>query len=112
MLQVNLARSLTASAVKENIDESEGILIDVLAKDPDNPFAWRELSDVYAKQNRIPDADLATAEVAYYVGDMPRAMQFANRAMKGLKPGTPNAIRADDILAMADPRNIRNQRRR
>jgi predicted Zn-dependent protease len=111
MLQVNLARSLTASGVKANIDESEGVLVDVLAKDADNPFAWRELSEVYAKQGRVPDADLATAEVAYFVGDMPRAMQFARRAMKGLQPGTPNAVRADDIMAMADPRNIRNQRR-
>jgi predicted Zn-dependent protease len=71
-----------------------------------------QLADVYAKQGRVPDADLATAEVAYHVGDMPRAMQFARRALQGLKPGTPNAIRADDIMAMADPRNIRNQRRR
>jgi hypothetical protein len=30
--------------------------------------------------------------------------------MQNLKPGTPNSIRADDIMAQADPRNIRNQR--
>jgi predicted Zn-dependent protease len=112
MLQVNLARSLIGSGVKENIEESEGVLIDTLAKDADNPFAWNQLADAYAKLNRVPDADLATAEEAYYVGDMPRAMNFARRALQGLKPGTPNAIRADDIMAMADPRNIRNQRRR
>jgi predicted Zn-dependent protease len=111
MLQVNLARSLIASGVKENVEEAEGVLVDTLAKDADNPFAWNQLADAYAKLNRVPDADLATAESAYYVGDMPRAMVFARRALQGLKPGTPNAIRADDIMAMADPRNIRNQRK-
>ncbi|HEV7690294.1 MAG TPA: M48 family metalloprotease [Hyphomonadaceae bacterium] len=112
MLQVNLARSLIGSKVKENVEEATGVLIDTLAKEADNPFAWNQLADAYAELNQVPDADLATAEEAYYVGDMPRAMNFARRALQGLKPGTPNAIRADDIMAMADPRNIRNQRGR
>lgn len=112
MLQVNLARSLIGSGEKPNIEEASNVLVDTLAKDPDNPFAWTQLADAYAKLNQVPDADLATAEAAYYVGDMPRAMVFARRALQGLKPGTPNAIRADDIMAMADPRNIRNQRGR
>ena len=64
--------------------------------------SWRI---AYAKQGRIGDADLATAEEAYIVGDMSRAFNFARRAKEKLTLDTPNGQRADDIMALADPRN-------
>jgi predicted Zn-dependent protease len=114
LLKVNLARSLATITAKEgeNLAEAEGLLIDALALERDNPYAWTFLADVYAKQKRIGDADLATAEAAYHLGDMARAHNFARRAMKNLPPGTPNATRADDILALSDPRGLRAQRGR
>jgi predicted Zn-dependent protease len=108
LLHVNLARSLLGVGTEEALGEAEGLLIDTLAMERDNPFAWNQLAAVYGKMKRVPDADLATAEEAYYTGNMPRAQNFARRAMEGLKPGTPNAQRADDILALSDPRNIRS----
>ena len=78
----------------------------------DNAFAWNQLADVYAKEERIGDAAWATAEEAYSLGDMGRAHVFAERAMKSLKSGTPNAQRAADILALSDPRGLRAQRGR
>jgi len=112
LLKVNLARSLTATKKPEDLTEAEGLLIDALAKERDNAFAWNQLADVYAKEERIGDADLATAEEAYCLGDMSRAHVFAQRAMRNLKSGTPNAQRADDILALSDPRGLRGQRGR
>ncbi len=119
LLKVNLARSLAAikdkDCVQKNegpptpsdacVKEAEGLLIDALALEPDNAFAWNQLADVYAKQGRIGDADLATAEEAYQVGNMPRAHVFAARAREKLKLDTPNGQRADDIMALSDPRN-------
>lgn len=112
LLKINLARSLTATKEEAAVKEAEGLLIDAIAQEHDNPFAWTYLADVYAKENRIGDADLATAEAAYYVGDMARAHVFARRAVDKLDANTPNGQRADDILALSDPRNRpRGQRR-
>jgi len=105
LLKINLARSLAATKEDDAIKEAEGLLIDAIALEPDNPFAWTFLADVYARQGRIGDADLATAEAAYNVGDMARAFNFARRARDKLDRATPNGQRADDIMALSDPRN-------
>jgi len=105
LLKVNLARSLIGTKDEANIKEAEGLLIDALALEHDNAFAWNQLAVVYAAQGRIGDADLATAEEAYQVGDMSRAHVFARRARDKLKLETPNGQRADDIMALSDPRN-------
>jgi predicted Zn-dependent protease len=110
LLKINLARSLTATKDKANIDEAEGLLVDAIAQEKDNPYAWNFLADVYAAQGRNGDADLATAEEAYAVGDMGRAQVFAKRAVRALKPDTVNGRRADDILALSDPRVRQVQR--
>lgn len=105
LLKVNLARSLIATKDDAAVQEAEGLLIDALVLEPDNSFAWNQLAIAYAKQGRIGDADLATAEEAYYRGDMARAFNFASRARDKLTLETPNGQRADDIMALADPRN-------
>lgn len=105
LLKVNLARSLIATKEEAAIKEAEGLLMDAVQLEPDNAFAWTFLADAYAKQDRIGDANLATAEAAYIVGDMPRAFNFARRSLEKLDRNTPNGQRADDIMALADPRN-------
>jgi len=105
LLKVNLARSLIGTKEDPAIKEAEGLLMDAIQLEPDNAFAWNQLAVAYAKQDRIADANLATAEEAYLVGDMPRAFNFARRARDKLDMNTPNGQRADDIMALADPRN-------
>jgi predicted Zn-dependent protease len=109
LLKVNLARSLTEVGGEANIAEAEGLLIDALALERGNGFAWDQLARVYAKQERIGDADLATAEAAYAIGDLRRAFVFARRAEKKLDPQTPNGRRASDISAITDPRAQRGR---
>jgi predicted Zn-dependent protease len=112
LLKVNLARSLIATKSEEAVKEAEGLLMDALQLEPDNAFAWNQLAVCYAKQDRIGDADLATAEEAYIVGDMSRAFVFSRRARDKLTLETPNGQRADDIMALADPRNRPQGQRR
>jgi predicted Zn-dependent protease len=112
LLKVNLARSLIATKSDEAIKEAEGLLMDALQLEADNAFAWNQLAVCYAKQDRIGDADLATAEEAYIVGNMARAFTFARRARDKLTLDTPNGQRADDIMALADPRNRPQQAQR
>jgi len=63
----------------EAIKEAEGLLMDALELEAHNVFAWNQLAVRYAKQDRNRDADLATAEEAYIVGNMARAFTFARR---------------------------------
>lgn len=105
LLKVNLARSLIATKDEAATKEAEGLLMDAIHLEPDNSFAWNQLAVVYANQGRIGDADLATAEEAYHRGDMARAFVFARRAVDKLDRNTPNGQRADDIMALSDPRN-------
>jgi predicted Zn-dependent protease len=104
LLKVNLARSLSETKDAENLKEAEGLLIDALVLERDNAFAWNQLARVYARQSRVGDADLATAEEAYAVGDIQRAYVFSRRASSKLDPSTPNGRRASDIAAITDPR--------
>ncbi len=104
LLKVNLARSLIGTKEEADVIEAEGLLMDAIQLEHDNSFAWNQLAIVYARLGRIGDADLATAEEAYYRGDMARAYVFARRAVDKLDRNTPNGHRADDIAALADPR--------
>lgn len=104
LLKVNLARSLTQEGSEEKVAEAVGLLIDAIAQDKENAFAWNQLALAYGKQNRVGDADLATAEEAYAIGDIRRAHNFASRAARKLDPNTPNGRRASDIAAITDPR--------
>jgi len=104
LLKVNLARSLTELGTPDALTEAEGLLIDAIAQDRDNAFAWNQIARVYGKQGRIGDADLATAEEAYLIGDMRRANNFATRAARKLDLSTPNGRRASDISAITDTR--------
>lgn len=68
-----------------------------IARDPKDSSGYRQLAIAYARQNKLPEADLATAQAAFAEGDYGTAKQIARRAKKGLKPGTPGWLQADDI---------------
>lgn len=67
------------------------------ARDPSYAEGFRQLAIALAKKNKIPEADLASAQAAFAEGDYGTARQIANRAKAGFKQGTPNWLKADDI---------------
>ena len=82
---------------------------DALIAEPNNAFAWQQLAITLEKQGRRAEAQLATAESAYAVGDLQRANIFAHRAREQLERNTVNYRRADDILLITDPSNPDNR---
>ena len=88
----------------------------ILALDiePDNAFAWYQLSFLHDRNGDTALAQLAVAEQAYATGDEMRAYQFAMRARDGLEQGTPAWFRATEIQAVAQPseEEMREMRRR
>lgn len=57
-----------------------------------------------AKRQYMAQAELASAEAYFYEGQLKLAKQQAKRAKAGLIDGTPNWLRADDILAFEVPK--------
>lgn len=101
LIAVRLAQALI-SADDGKVDEVVQLVRKSLIQDP-NPQAHRILANAYYKQNKLPDADLATAEALYLEGDIKQAQIFAKRAMPRLKNGSPNWIRAGDIVNFKIP---------
>lgn len=103
LLLINYARSLIARGNEGDVKAGEEALRDALIKEPNNSFAWSQLAIALEKQGRRAEAELATAESAYNIGDYQRAYIFAGRAAKDLPPNTPDARRANDIRNVTDP---------
>lgn len=67
----------------------------------DQPRLHLLMASAYGELGDLPRAELAAAEAAILTGDKELALQKSARAIKGLKPGTPQYLRANDILNFA-----------
>ncbi|MFN7400630.1 MAG: M48 family metalloprotease [Sandaracinobacter sp.] len=82
--------------------EAEKVLRTALARDDDNPFAWLQLETVYERRGDKPRLALATAERLTLTGGSPMAaLNAATVASQGLEQGTPEWIRAQDIMQLS-----------
>jgi predicted Zn-dependent protease len=106
---INYARSLNARNSDGDTGTAETALRDALIAEPENAFAWAQLAITLEHQDRRAEAQLATAESAYWVGDIVRANAFARRAAQTLDKSTITYRRADDILLITDPSNPDNR---
>lgn len=101
LLQINLARALTAANGRAGADEAVGLLQSVVAREPDNAFAWRELASARDLRGEEGLAQLASAEQNFAMGDYGAALSFAERARRTLPRNTPSYQRASDIVTFA-----------
>lgn len=97
LIRVELAGALQATGGDAGLAESVELLRRSLIEDQ-NPRAYRLLATAYYKQSKLPEADAVTAQAYFLEGDLRQAQIFAKRAQLKLKPGTPEWIKADDIL--------------
>ena len=111
LLQVNLARALVAAREREGADEAVSILSEVVAREPDNAFAWRELAQARDLRGEQGLAELASAEQNFAIGDYSSALNFAERARRTLPRNTPSYQRANDIVNFAG-NEVRDRERR
>ncbi|WP_420432731.1 M48 family metalloprotease [Hyphobacterium sp.] len=101
LLRVNLAMSMIASEDPQHLDAAGQHLRVALDIEPDNSFAWYQLSIVHERNGDTPRAQLAIAEQAFSLGDNGRAMQFAARARPQLEAGSVDWFRAGELMAVA-----------
>jgi predicted Zn-dependent protease len=107
--------ALIATEDPTHFPEAERVLRTVVQRDYENPFAWYQLGVVYDRRGDIGRASLATAERYSLTGEPRMAMVSAQAAMQGIPTGSPDWIRAQDILlvsrAALESKDRRNRRR-
>lgn len=102
MLGHALVQSAERTGNPATFAEAEKVLRTALARDDDNPFAWLQLETVYERRGDKPRLALATAERLTLTGGSPiAALNAAAVASQGLEQGTPEWIRAQDIMQLS-----------
>jgi predicted Zn-dependent protease len=115
LFKIGLAQSLIDLDDDARLDEAMELLITALTQEPDNGFAWYQRSRVHERRGERAMALLSTAERHYLGGDPRRAFQFAARARDDLEQGTPEWLRATDIVSTIaaangiDPDDVRER---
>lgn len=90
--------ALIATEDPANLPEAERVLKAALSRDRDNPFGWYELSVVYGQKGDLARARLAAAEQQVLQLNFPQALQSAQAAEAALPQGSPDWLRAQDIV--------------
>lgn len=101
LIAVLLGHALIATEDEKNYAEAETVLRNAIARDRENPFAWYQLGVVYEHRGDTPRAALASAERFSMIGQDSMALRSADAAMQGLKPGTVDYLRAQDIAMVS-----------
>lgn len=92
-----LASALIASQTREGNDEALEILKQVVRTDPDFPEAWRQLAIVHGRRGELGLSTLASAEQYIRSGQPKFAREQVERALRAVKPGSPEHFRAQDL---------------
>jgi predicted Zn-dependent protease len=105
LITAMLGHALIATDDPKNFAEAEQVLRLSVARDREDPLAWYALGVVFANRGDEAHASLASAERYSMDGQDRLAGLNAERAMRGLKIGTSDYLRAEDI-ALASRNNL------
>ena len=110
-----LGHALISTEEPGAMAEAKQVLKAAIARDNRNPFAWYQLGVVYDREGDQPRAALASAERFSLAGAPGPAFASARAAVAGLPEGSPDWLRAQDILLVSqaeiEKRNRTNRRR-
>lgn len=93
--------ALIATEDPANFDEARKVLRLTVQRDNENPDAWYQLGIIYEHDGDHARAALATAERYNLEGVPQLALGPAQAAVAGLPPGTPDWLRAQDIVMVS-----------
>jgi predicted Zn-dependent protease len=115
LIRIMLGQAMLGTEDPQYVDEAIRNLRTALARETTSAMGYRQIASAYARKadqaqaeganrNFMAQASLASAEAYFYEGRLDLAKEMAKRAKAGLPSGTPNWIRADDILAFQVPK--------
>jgi predicted Zn-dependent protease len=96
-----LGHALISTEKPQNFAEAKQVLKTAVGRDNENPFAWYQLGIIYDREGDQARAALATAERSNLEDNPKLALASAQMAMKGIPPGTPDYLRAQDIAMVS-----------
>jgi predicted Zn-dependent protease len=105
LMQVELAKSMLATEDAQLLEEAIGLLKRAAATDPGHAASYHLLGAAFARKKLYPQAELAAAQAHFAEGNVKEAHRFAKRAVTKLSPGSPEWLRAEDIIKYKDPTN-------
>ena len=109
LIAAMLGHALVATEDRKNFIEAKQVLRAAVSRDNENPFAWYQLGIIYDREGDQSRAALASAERFSLEGNPKQAIVSASVAMAGIRPGTPDCLRAQDIV-MASQAEMVNQK--
>jgi predicted Zn-dependent protease len=102
LLHTELAHAQIESGDPALLDSAISHLQFALSKEPRESSSWRFLATAYGRQNRMGESARALAEEALLQRRYVDAIGLAKRAQGLLKNGSPDWLRAADIIANAE----------
>lgn len=99
-IRVELGHALVQTGSPKNIDEAIIQLTKGLARDPSAVAGYQYLAMAHGQKGNQAKALLASAELAFRTGKRKQAKQYARRAQQGFKRGSPDWLRAEDIVSL------------
>ena len=102
LIQILYAQALIATENKANIRQALSLLTLAKKTEADSIDVYKFSALAYGLLNDVPRAELATAEAALMQGDAALAAEKAKRVAGQFKHGTPEWLRANDILNFAN----------
>jgi predicted Zn-dependent protease len=97
ILELNAALLLAMEQPSKS-DEALSLLRRARQAEPDLPALYKDMARAYGMKNDIARANLATAEYAWLTGDIKMAQEKAQAAQDRLPQGTPEWLRANDLV--------------
>jgi len=115
LISTAYGQAMVSLETEEMMAKAVPILENAVRLDKLNSFAWFNLAKAYSWLGQEAKASLATAERFYSGGNPVQALMHARRALEEFKTGTPEWLRAQDIIFVSEQaaeRFAKQQRRR
>ena len=98
LIRIDLARVLMALNDPAVLPEAREHLRVAVLREPNRPFAWRQLAIAQGRSGELGESALSLAEEALLLGKKPEARFQAGKAAASLPQESPGWLRAQDIL--------------
>lgn len=98
LIRVMLAQAQIATNDDSFLKDAVMHLQKALTKEKQSVLGYRQLAVAYGRMNRIPEAELASAQGFFYEGNADYAKHHAERAIRAFPEGSPNWNVANDVI--------------
>ncbi|WP_245297082.1 MULTISPECIES: M48 family metalloprotease [Rhodomicrobium] len=102
LMKVMLGQALVATEDPGMLKEAIAHLQQALVKENQSVVGYRQLAIAYGRLNRVAEAQLASAQSFFFEGNADFAKVHAERAIRAFPEGSPNWVKANDIISDVD----------